>query len=390
MNISTMSIIHFPRLSSNVWKHIDCEIINNIPRIYLSASLFYFLSELNNKKKDVIDDWNDISNIENEYSNIFDISVYKPISHLYFKIIEITQSIRFNFKDYNPSGFVMFSFAPNMFDAIEPIYNLRKNQNDKYYGFSKDNNYEILQNSPNIHLIDFTNYLLTDQYKNYADLIYCEGGNKNDPEYSRIDFLFLEITQALCVQAHKGSLIIKLYDCFHKPTSEIIFILSSMYDKTYIIKPNMSDKISSERFLVCNGFLFSDYKDYSYYFEKAVDCMKNKNTPQHYISSLLSKTQLPIFFRNKMNESNTIIGQQQLEKIYNIFEVIEKKNINDFLEDSKSASTESKRDYKHINYKNNMRSMIMWCEKYGVEYIKPDLDFNDNNKKPNIFRESNI
>lgn len=391
MNISRMSIIHFPRLSNNAWKQIDCEIIDNVPRLFLSTSLFYFLSELNNKKKDVIDDWNEISNLENEYSSIFDISVYKPISYLYFKIIEVTQSIRFNFKDYNPSNFVMFSFAPNMFNAIEPIYNLRKNKNDKYYGFSKEGiDYGFLQNSPNIQQLDFTTYLLTEQYKNCADLIYCEGGNKNDPEYLRIEDLFFEITQALCVQAYKGSIIVKLYDCFNQTTSELIFILSSMYDKTYIIKPNMTDQISSERFLVCNNFLFSDYKDYNYYFENAISVIKNKNNPHHYTSSLLSKIQLPIFFRNKMNECNTIIGQQQLEKIYSILELVDKKKMNCYLDDLNLASTESKGDHKENNYKKNIRCLIMWCEKYGVEYVKPDVDLTDNNHKPNIFRATNI
>lgn len=396
MNISKMSIIHFPRLSNTAWKQIDCEIINNTPHIFISASLFYFLLEINIKKREVSEEYDHLLFMSNEYSNILDISIYKPISHLYFKLIEITQSIRFNFKDHNPHNFVMFSFAPNMYDAIEPIYNLRKNKNDTYYGFSLQNTdkwilNEHINSAKNINLLDLSTYLNNDQYKNCADLVYCEGGNKDDPEYIRFNDLFLEISQALLVQSPKGSLIVKLHECFYRATSEIIYILSSMYEKTYIIKPCMTDQINSERFLVCNNFLFSNYKEYYHFFEKIVDIIHDN--PSVCISSVLSKIQMPVFFRNKMNECNTIIGQQQLEKTYNLLEILEKNSINDFLEDlsssSSSSSTDSKEEYTHNNYKNRMKNVFMWCDKYNIEYVKPDLELLDK-QRPNIFRKSNI
>lgn len=365
-----MSIIHFPKLSNNAWKYIDCIIDKEPVKIFLSFSLFRYLTELNIKKREILDVWEENAN---EYAYVPQISVYKPISDLYFNILEITHCIRFNFKDYKADRFVMFSFSPNMSEAIEPIHNLRQNQNDKYYGFSQP----INNDSPHIHTLANSTYLSTDQYINCADLIYCEGGDKNGSEQSRFEDLFLEISQAVCVQAHKGTIIVKLHDCFLKTTAELVFILSSMYEKTYIIKPNVSNIYSSERFLVCNNFLFSNYKDYYHFFEKTVEKIKNNGSC---VTSLLSKIQLPIFFKNKIEECNTIIGQQQLENIYCVLE--NKKNRVTL--DISSVCIYSKQPYRA-----NMRNSILWCEKYGVEYLKPS-DCIDIHNRPNIFRHNNV
>lgn len=371
-----MSIVHFPKLSNNAWKYIDCIIDKEPVKNFLSFSLFHYLTELNIKKREISDLWDEVSENSNEYAYVPKISVYKPLSDLYFNILEITHCIRFNFKDYKEVGFVMFSFSPNMREAFEPIHNLRQNQNDKYYGFSQLFN----NDSPHIHTLVNSTYLSTDQYKNCADLIYCEGGDKNVSEQLRFEDLFLEITQAVCVQAHKGTIIVKLHDCFIRPTAELIFILSSMYEKTYIIKPNVSNIYSSERFLVCNSFLFSNYKDYYHFFEKIANIIKLHDS---FINSLLPKIQLPMFFKNKMDECNTIIGQQQLENMYRVLEIIENKKNNTIIDISSAYI------YPKQPHRANMRNSILWCEKYGVEYLKPYDDV-DNHNRPNIFRHNNI
>jgi hypothetical protein len=376
-----MSIIHFPKLSNNIWKHINCVIDIEPPTIYISFSLFHFLSEITIKKNELYEQWFDAAVITDEHEPILNldsplnISIYKPISNLYFKIIEVIQSVRFNFKDFKPTNFVMFSFGKTPCEFIEPFYKFRKNNNDKYYGFSSSNEKncykttEFLNKSSNVFLSNENQTIksLNDKYKNSVDLIFCEGGSEYDPEFIRSEQLFIEISKALCVQANGGSLIVKLFDCFHKTTSDIVYVLSSMYEKTYIIKPHISRQMSPERFLVCNNFLLSDCKDYSNIFEKNIQLICNKNKTQ-YISSFLEINQTPIFFKNKMIESNTIIGQQQLENIYNIFGIIENKY---------------KCDY---NIKTNFKTSTLWCDKYGID-IKPD-DKSDN--KVNIFRQSNI
>ena len=141
-----------------------------------------------------------------------------------------------------------------------------------------------------------------------------------------------------------------------------------MYEKTYILKPTISQQSNSERFLVCYNFLFSNYKDYSAPFEKALEKIYKKHTNET-VSSFLSNSQIPVFFKTKIEECNAIIGQQQLESIHNIFGFIENKSVCEY------------------NRKVNIKKCILWCEKYGIEHNQKD---NVNSLKPNIFRQSNV
>ena len=388
-----MSIIHFPKLSNTIWKQINCVIDSESPIIYISFSLFHFLSEINRKKYEVKNVWEDNFKITNEYENILNIdcqtniSIYKPISNMYFKMTEIIQSIRINFKDFKQQGLTMVSFSDNPCEFIEPIYKFRKNPNDIYYGFKnsirsadahinpfKYTNYEKTQefmknNNCNIFQIENlksieTLSFLCEKYKNSIDLIVCEGDPENENEIIKNELLFIQISNAIGIQSKGGCLIIKLADCFHKTSIDIIFILSSMYDKIQLIKPSISQQISSERFLICSNFLFSDYKEYIGIFEKTIKKIIEKDKNQ-IISCFLSHSQIPIFFKNKVDEYNAIIGQIQLEGIYNTFSLIENKNKFDYY------------------IKNNSKKCALWCDKYKVEYLQ-NIEVND---KMNIFRQ---
>jgi hypothetical protein len=377
-----MSIIHFPKLSNTIWKQINCVIDSESPIIYISFSLFHFLSEINRKKYEVKNVWEDNFKITNEYENILNIdcqtniSIYKPISDMYFKMTEIMQSIRINFKDFKSQGLTMVSFGDNPCEFIEPFYNFRKNQNDIYHGFklslSKDDEKtQQFTNNNNINILSLENqksietlFFLCDKYKNSIDLIVCEGDPENENEFIKNELLFIQISNAIGIQAKGGCLIIKLADCFHKTTIDIIFILSSMYDKIQLIKPSISQQISSERFLICSNFLFSDYKEYIGIFEKTIKKIIEKDKNE-IISCFLSHSQIPIFFKNKVDEYNAIIGQIQLEGIYNTFSLIENKNKIDYY------------------IKNNSKKCALWCDKYKVEYLQ-NIEVND---KMNIFRQ---
>ena len=380
-----MSIIHFPKLSNTIWKQVNCIIDSEAPTIYISFSLFHFLSEINLNKHEVKDVWEEYLKITNEYENILNIdchtniSIYKPISNMFFKITEIMQSIRLNFKDFKSQGLTMISFSDNPCEFIEPFYNFRKNPNDIYYGFtnfrtqrgSDDEKTQLFMKNSNINIFSIENpnsletlNFMCDKYKNSIDLIVCEGGIENSPEFIKNETLFIQIANAVCIQSNGGCLIIKLADCFHKTTIDIIFILTSMYDKIQLIKPSVSQQISAERFLICSNFLFSDYKEYVAVFEKTIKKIIEKDKVQT-ISCFLSNSQIPVFFKNKVDEYNAIIGQIQLEGIYNTFGLIENKNKIDYY------------------IKNNSKKCALWCDKYKVDYLQNN-EFND---KINIFRQ---
>jgi len=81
---------------------------------------------------------------------------------------------------------------------------------------------------------------------------------------------------------------------------------------------------------------------------------KNADKQVTYISSLINND-LSYYFINKVEESNIVIGQQQLEALGQIISIIKNKNREDKMETLK---------------KNNIQKCIMWCERHQIPYNK--------------------
>jgi len=190
------------------------------------------------------------------------------------------------------------------------------------------------------------------------DFLYFE---LNDlPENSDINKHIMEFVNVMCYiltyQNVNGFCIIKVDSIFFKPMLEIIYLLTSMYEKVYIIKPNVSNVLNNEKFIICKNFI-SDYS-------KTVE---NNNILKILKTILLEfnsggktlisifESELPYYFLNKIEESNIITGQQQLEHLDNIVNTIKNKNREDKIETLK---------------KNNIQKCIQWCEKNKIPYNK--------------------
>ncbi|MEI7962105.1 MAG: hypothetical protein WCI04_07255, partial [archaeon] len=83
-----------------------------------------------------------------------------------------------------------------------------------------------------------------------------------------------------------------------------------------------------------------------------------------YISlySIINK-EIPCYFLNKIQDSNSVLVQQQLDAMEQIINIFKTKNLEDKLEALK---------------KTNIQKSCAWCEKYKVPYNKL-------NEKINIF-----
>ena len=64
---------------------------------------------------------------------------------------------------------------------------------------------------------------------------------------------------------------------------------------------------------------------------------------------------MPYYFLNKIDDINIIIGQQQLESLNQIINILKSKNKEDKIESYK---------------KNSIQKSINWCEKYKIPYNK--------------------
>jgi hypothetical protein len=83
-------------------------------------------------------------------------------------------------------------------------------------------------------------------------------------EHSTIDII-VQMCMILCTQAKKGILFWKIGETNTECMQDVLFLLSSFYEKMYFIQPFILDNTKSEKYIVCKGFLYDDsYSIYVY------------------------------------------------------------------------------------------------------------------------------
>jgi hypothetical protein len=81
---------------------------------------------------------------------------------------------------------------------------------------------------------------------------------------------------------------------------------------------------------------------------------KSKYNKSIYIDSIINN-EIPYYFLNKLEESNMVIGQQQLEAYDQIINIFKNKNRDDKIENLK---------------RNHIQKCIQWCEKNQLPHNK--------------------
>jgi len=103
-----------------------------------------------------------------------------------------------------------------------------------------------------------------------------------------------------------------------------------------------------------------------------MESMCSNNPETQFVKSFFHNTRVPIIFYNKLEESNSIICQIQLDNIYNTIALI-------------------KNSYKtdKINYylKNHLQKCIQWCVKNRVEY-NVHVQLGGEHNERNIFKNA--
>ena len=190
------------------------------------------------------------------------------------------------------------------------------------------------------------------------DIITADGGfdfsiDFNKQETLAVRLILTQVLYAITLQSRNGTFILKMFDLFYKPSVEIIYLLSCLYNKVFIIKPNTSRYANSEKYIVCLNF---KYENTNHIYNKIINilkCLDNIDFEQYDISSILN---LPIqnYFLNNVREINSILGTQQVENILNTIKIIS-------MQDKKKEKIET---IKHIN----IQKCIRWCIKNNIKY----------------------
>jgi len=430
-----------PNVNIFLYKSIDCIFSDKTSDIFISNSLSNYLYEIKNKIKGFEQEWDFFKKYTNPYEFINTlipgknkcVSKYKPLSRSYFKMIEILKFFFFHHyntdisHDYdNKLHFTQLLFPENPVirtfhlaegpgGFIEAIVNLRKNKNDIYVGMTilddtstsnPNNNSNIpawkksdhfIRSNPNVHIevgSDGTGNILSldnfikcrELYGSSMDFITADGGfdfssDFNQQESNISSLLFAQISYAICLQKQGGHFVLKIFDIFMEHTLDILYILSSVYKKVYITKPQTSRYANSEKYLVCKDFIYSnDFHIFPYIksaFEKMILNIQNKN----HISRFLNNLNISSYFLYRIEEYNAIFGQQQIENIYQTIILIETKNkrIIRYLDDQKINNQET-------NNSEITNSLITTESKKNIDYSIKYKNIDNNGKLENLVK----
>jgi 23S rRNA U2552 (ribose-2'-O)-methylase RlmE/FtsJ len=248
--------------------------------------------------------------------------------------------------------------------------------NDRYYGMTLVNDDPIcpgwkktktfLENHPNViietgadktgNLISLENFHhCVTKYRNKMDVITADGGfdfsvDFNNQENMATQLILCEVFYALVMQKQGGTFILKIFDVFHKPTVDILYLLCYYYKNVSIIKPHTSRIANSEKYVVCQGFKIADSAKIVEQFAKLLPIMPNNGSTR--MTSLLPQEH-DLYFLNKIEEMNAMVSFQQIENITSTLSII-----------TNHRNAEKLEQYK----KNNVSKCIAWCEHYEIPY----------------------
>jgi 23S rRNA U2552 (ribose-2'-O)-methylase RlmE/FtsJ len=411
-----------PNIHISIYENINCIIKDDPPSSHISNSLSYYLYDIKNKIDTCGKDWDIYKKYTNPYEYVNTIvpnkmkcvAKYKSLSRSYFKMIEILTIFNlrtpnnenvFTKKESNSiSAINSFHLAEGPGGFIEALVNSRMNPYDKYVGMTildDTNDYNIpawkksnsfLKSNPNVeietgsdgtgNILSMDNFIYCcNKYGSSMDIITADGGfdfsqDFNKQEINITQLLFGQICYAICLQKKNGHFILKIFDCFMEHTIDLLYILSAFYKKVYITKPQTSRNANSEKYIVCKNFLFSSNFDF---FDKIKNAFKImlEMKPDKYVHRFLT---CPIsnLFMNRLEEYNSIFGQQQIENIHQTIMLID---------------TRHKNDNKIDNLiKNNIQKCTFWCMKYNIQYnmlnnsitsYENKMAYNENNSEIN-------
>jgi 23S rRNA U2552 (ribose-2'-O)-methylase RlmE/FtsJ len=375
-----MTYYLLPRSYQLLYKQIDYSSTPNIPDNVLSQSLSTYLYKIKEKITLKEKQWDTYKKYTNPYEYIHTcvplkkkaVSKYKPLSRSYFKMIEIINAFHIQFRE--PINSFHLAEGPGGF--IEAIARMRSCKEDTYIGMTlldenkDDSNIPawkksetFLKTYPNVlledgqdgtgNILSLENFeYVVNKYPSKMDLITADGGfdfsfDFNQQECAIGKLLFAQVAFAICLQKLHGKFILKIFDSFMQHTVDIIYLLSSFYEKVYIMKPQTSRYANSEKYIVCSGFLYDNHAGFYVHILKCFEMMIETNeNPLRFMQS-----QIPSMFMNKLEEYNAIFGQKQIQNIYYTLALMENK---------------SKYDKIDTLVKTNIEKSMEWCKKYNI------------------------
>ena len=328
---------------NSIQLHINPTFIETYVNPYIGHSLKHFLQNSEYHLKEIeLTTFTELQNIINTYEFIFtnvpnyplSVSKVKPDGNVFYELIEIFYTCNLEELFLNKNKINTLHLSPNYNSSIFFINVVREDKSDDImYG----------------NLQTFDQSLILENKK--IDFLFFEGEKenyKNNCMYSH--YLILGLQYIIKYQNISGITIFKIDNIFYKVIIDVMYILSNLFEKVYIFKPTVSNITQGERFLVCKYFNPSSVISLVEIERKLNEILSLKLQ----INTLLNNV-IPYHFTNKIEESNIVIGQQQLESLSLIINLIKNRNKEDKIETLK---------------RNHIQKCIQWCEKYKIPHNK--------------------
>ena len=343
-----MSYYILPKNNNNI-EIIPSYVNTNYNNPYLSCTLLNYFNELKTQiinmcltSNDLsFNTYEDIVKIINPYEYIFSkvpgskfsVSKLKPKTNIFYDLLEISINT-YIFEIFKNKNIKSLYFSPNLSDVNECIELLREGYTDNIIKYNAINNETI-------------NYLKEQSF----DFLFFEADKENINNY--IQNLILILAVIFKNLNNEGVIIIKISHIFYKPVVDTIYILTSLFERVYLIKPSSSNVTTFDKYIVCKSFIKNEknFILYNLNYSNLTRALNNLRSLQNSAISSILDYDIPYYFITKLEDINITIGQQQLESLDMIINIFRNKNKYDKIESIKNI---------------NIQKSINWCEKYKI------------------------
>lgn len=173
--------------------------------------------------------------------------------------------------------------------------------------------------------------------------------------------LLLSLLIVVKTQKNRGNCIIKIDYMFYKIIVDILFIINSMYDSVYLIKPLITNNSESYNYLICNGYNGNHNIKNMDSIKEVADKINNDLLNDKYITSLIPND-LPYYFVNKLEEINLIMTHRLISSYDDLIGIYKISKPEEKIETLKNAF---------------FRKITKWCDKHDL-YYKNSIQENNN------------
>jgi hypothetical protein len=276
---------------------------NSNDQYFLSTSMTNAVNEMKSKIDITNPELLEICKIINPHEYVFSsvsengcpplsVSKINPPSNFYYELREII----------------------NSFGLLRMVYS-----SVLYISEHIDNTMQLLFTSATTHVIHTAQHL--DQPHELVDIIIINATTNSIPY----------IKHVLCSLHIDSPLIIKISNITNKDSIHMLYLLSSTFEKVYMVKPSVVNIMSDDIFIVCVSFC------------------------ANYLDVNLDAIEIPAIFLSKIEEFNSINGHIQLDAYEQVFNIMYNRN------------KWSKLD---LLKKSNIQKSQVWCDKNNIPYNK--------------------